>query len=202
MNYLILDTETTGLIIKNNNKIPNFKDLDNYNNSRLIQLSYQIIDYNFNIILKRNFYINNNITINNSNIHGITNEFIINNGLNFNDIINIFYNDLKISNIIIAHNINFDINILKSELYRYNFHECLEEISLKKNLCSMIILKDIIKIKNKYNKYKWPKLNEIYYFLFNTYDIPGIHNAENDVNALVTCIKELKNRNIINILDL
>ena len=199
---LILDTETTGLIIKDNNKIPHFKLIDKYNNSRIIQLSYQLIDNNGDLILKRNFYINNQIIIHNSHIHGITNDFINQNGVLFNDIIHIFYDDLKKCKSIICHNINFDINILKSELYRYNYTECLEEIISKKHLCSMIILKDITKIKDKCNKNKWPKLNEVYYFLFNTYDIPGIHNAEKDVEALVKCIKELKHRNLINMLEL
>ena len=76
--YLILDTETNGLPDLTGltyGSYPDYKDLNKYNNARIIQLSYMICDNNLeekelidHIIYAENFEINN------SEFHNITTE--------------------------------------------------------------------------------------------------------------------------------
>ena len=50
--YIIFDTETTGLIPKDSsNNYYCYKNTVKYDNSRMIQISYEILDYNLNIII-------------------------------------------------------------------------------------------------------------------------------------------------------
>ena len=87
-----------------------------------IQLNDNIIKVNFNIP--------------NSNFHGISNEISINLGIEFN----LFCDDLKkIINKcshIISHNVDFDINVIKNELYRINKNDIINEINKKKLICT------------------------------------------------------------------
>ena len=77
--YIIFDTETTGLIPKDSsNNFYSYKNTVKYDNSRMIQISYEILDYNLNIIISRNFYINEVDIIQNSQFHNITKELLHN----------------------------------------------------------------------------------------------------------------------------
>ena len=96
-----------------------------------------------------------------------------------------------------AHNILFDINVIKSELYRRDKYYIIEEIDKKKLLCTMTHTKDIIKIKNQYGKYKYPSLKELYFFNFNK-DIEQQHNSMYDVINMHSSIKKMYDDNILN----
>ena len=96
-----------------------------------------------------------------------------------------------------AHNILFDINVIKSELYRRDKYDIIQEIDKKKLLCTMSHTKDIIKIKNQYGKNKNPSLKELYYFTFNK-EIDNQHNSKYDVINMHSSIKKMYDDNILN----
>ena len=141
---MFIDTETIGLpIVKNLNlkwgEYPYYKLLNRYDAARIVQLSYMITDEKFNekemhdyIVKKENF------SIDNSQFHGITNEISLKNGIDFDKIFEIFYEKLKTVTHIIAHNINFDINVIKSELFRRDKIHIIEELEKKTLLCAII----------------------------------------------------------------
>ena len=191
--YIILDTETIGL--PNCVGLPygsyyNYKKLDKYESSRIVQLSYMICDDNFNEIIIKDFIIKrNNFDINNSEFHNITNE-ISDNGSDFMIVANEFYKDLQMSTIILAHNAMFDINVLKSELYRNNLDEIIEELEKKVIICTMQHTKLLVNAKNKYGKIKNPSLAELYYYACKE-NINNQHNSKYDVINLYQSIKNI-----------
>ena len=118
-------------------------------------------------------------------------------GVDFNEAFEIFYESLKEVTHIIAHNIAFDINVIKSELYRRDKHYIIEEINKKTVLCTMKHCKDIVKIINQYNRYKNPSLKEIYKFAFDK-ELENAHNSKYDVINMHAVIKKMYDDNILN----
>ena len=56
--YIILDIETTGLIPKDgSNNFYNYKILDKYEGCRMLQICYEILDSNLNVMITKSFYI-------------------------------------------------------------------------------------------------------------------------------------------------
>ena len=200
---LFIDTETTGLpVTKNLNlkwgEYPGYKLLNRYDSARIVQLSYMITDNSFNekelhdyIIKKENF------DIANSQFHGITNEISIDKGIDFDKAFDIFYENLKSVTHIVAHNIAFDINVIKSELYRRDKTYIIEEIDKKKLLCTMKHCKDILKIINQYGRHKNPSLKEIYKFAFDK-ELENAHNSKYDVINMHAVIKKMYDDKILN----
>lgn len=201
MSIIILDTETTGIPEKNRfGEYFSYKDIQKYDNSRVIQLSYQCVDINFNKVYDRNYLIKGVDEIKNSDIHGISLEHLNRKGNNIKDIIGNIFSDLKNCQVIICHNLAFDMIVLKSELFRNGYSECIDILNEKKLICSMRKLKDVVGIKNEYGKNKLPKLKEVYNLAFGTQSFEGEHDAACDVEALRTSLFKLKKDGVIDIL--
>ena len=109
------------------------------------------------------------------NIHGLSYEFLIENGVEIHEIFSHLNGIFESYNItqIIAHNVDFDINILKSELYRYNYNITLGQIRAIPLYCTMK------KAQKKMNVGKWPKLAEAYTHFYGD-NITNAHDAEFD----------------------
>jgi DNA polymerase III epsilon subunit-like protein len=197
---LFIDTETNGLPDMKNmvwGKYPSFYDLDKYNSARIVQLSFIVTDKKYNNIDLQDYIIKREgFDINNSEFHSITNEVSDRDGVDFNDSFLAFYESLKKTDHIIAHNIEFDISVIKSELYRRNLFHIIEEINKKRLLCTMKHTRNIIKIINKFGKYKYPSLKELYRHCFNK-EIENAHNSKYDVINLYDSIKWLYDNNML-----
>jgi len=130
-------------------------------------------------------------------VHGFSVEKlkILSEGRTFKDIAEEVAEDLK-DGIFIAHNVQFDINFVKTEIERAGY-----AFEIAGDFCTMKYFENIIKLKGKYGKYKWPKLEETMHFLgidpqsksFNDGlkrlygdDGIGFHDARFDVCGLVT----------------
>lgn len=190
---LILDTETTGFPQRlGYDKYYDYKLIDKYNTSRIVQFSYMLCNECMEEIDLVDLVVKaDNFTIPNANIHGITDEISLTTGSVFVDVANIFYEDLKKVSHIIAHNINFDINVIKSELYRYELYDIIKELESKKLICSMENTKKIVNISNSYGL-KSPNLGELYKKVIGK-DIENSHNSKYDVINLHQVIKNLFN---------
>ena len=189
---LFFDTETTGL--PKNWKAP-VTDLDNW--PRLVQLAYLVYDFDGNLIHSCNEIIKPDgftIPTEASNVHGITTEMASQRGSDINDVFELFLIHLKRSKMIVAHNMAFDEKIIGSELIRLGYENV---IVAKEKICTMLKTVDLCKIEGPYG-YKWPKLDELYRFLFNS-DFEGAHDALADIQATAKCFWELKNRGVINL---
>tara|TARA_B110000046_G_C13001700_1_gene402462 strand:+ start:1439 stop:2041 length:603 start_codon:yes stop_codon:yes gene_type:complete len=195
--YIIFDTETTGLIPKDSsNNYYHYTNTSKYNNARMIQISYEILDTTLNVIATRSFYINEVDTVSNSQFHNITKDLLEKEGISMTQFCDIFTEDLNICSRIIAHNLQFDYFILMSELYRFGFTDIINKINLLKLICSMKKTRHFV----CHNK-KYPKLLELYNYANNSNlkELPNAHNSMFDVMYLRIALVKLKSNNIFDI---
>ena len=192
MKILVFDTETTGIlpkIITNINNCPH-----------ILQLSYIVYDLNkYKIEEEYNkiIHVPQSTIINKEciSIHGITKidtqkskTTIFNSLKNFNKKVN----DCQV---IIGHNIDFDMKMINIECKRYN----MDPIFPNKNkniLCTMkegIDLCKIVATNSKGTYYKWPKLSELHEYLFNKKP-NNLHDAYNDILVCLRCAVFILNK--------
>ncbi|MDR1414344.1 MAG: 3'-5' exonuclease [Odoribacteraceae bacterium] len=183
--YLFFDTETTG--IPRDWKAP-ITDLDNW--PRLVQLAYILHDHDGNQISAGDVIIRPDgftIPADSANIHGITTERAISEGKPLLPVLQRFARLIDDATYLVAHNIAFDEKIIGAELLR---NAMPDNLAGKSKICTMLSTVDFCAIDGRYG-YKWPKLSELHYKLFNT-NFEEAHNAAADIQATARCFWELK----------
>jgi DNA polymerase-3 subunit alpha len=194
---LIFDLETIGFPQKSSWLSPCYKDIHLYETARIVQVSMMLCDEKWNYIEHKNFIVKReNFTITNSHIHGITNEISDEKGVSFEEVAKEIMQYLVQTSHLVSHNTDFDINVLKSELYRYGLDDILSEINTKYHLCTMKETKFIVKALNINGRFKYPKLSELYEYAMKK-PMENAHNAEYDVLNLHEAICALMKRNIM-----
>jgi len=207
MFVLVFDTETTGLP---KTKVINETTINSL--PYIVQLSYMIYDTDSTKIIKISDNIvkipeNVELTKESIAIHGIDKNKINEKGKPMVEILQEFLTDIKSIDLIIAHNIDFDINMIIVELYRSamdtkNSH--IKEINLPVTVqlqymnryCTMKNSMELCNIK-KFSKttgneyIKFPTLTETYNKLFNVKP-NNMHNSLNDIYACFRCFYKLK----------
>ena len=118
MRVLVFDTETTGLPKKRNQSLFNTEDWP-----YIVQISLVVYDVADSSIVSINdniIRLPDNITVpeDSTKIHGITNEIMLEKGENIKKILKMFLMDCANSNLIVAHNIQFDENVIAVETIR------------------------------------------------------------------------------------
>lgn len=172
-NILFFDTETTGLIPRNENT-------NNY--PRLVQLSALLYSETGNLLQTFDCIVKpNGFSIPNSEIHGINDKIANSKGVDISIILLEFKEICKKANLIVCHNYAFDSLIIKSELRRINQSDFISAIP---SFCTMT---ECSSLSNSIS------LNNLYKSLFNI-DIENQHNSFNDVNATAKCFFELINQ--------
>lgn len=144
MKKIFLDTETSG-----------FKP------GSICQLTYTIT-LDDKVEVAKNFFLScDYIDPGAEKVHGFSVEKlkILSGGKCFKDIAEEVAEDLK-DGIFIAHNVNFDIDFVKTEIERAGY-----AFNINDKFCTMEYFTDILKLKGKYGKHKWPKLEECMNFL-------------------------------------
>lgn len=176
--YLIYDVETTGLPVKRASPVEYHKY------PYIVQIAWSFDNTEKSYIIKPDNYL---INPESTKIHGITTEFALKNGTPILEVLREFEKDCKNIEMIICHNYEFDRNVLLANCYRYNFPR---KEFLKQGFCTMKYMTDICKLPGLYG-YKYPKLVELYEFLFNTKPECRMHNAMNDVRITRRCFDEI-----------
>ena len=188
--YLIFDTETTGLPI--NWKAP-LTDLNNW--PRLVQIAWRHCDNSGNILSDSDYIVKpQGFTIPEDavDVHGISTETAINEGIDLEVVLNEFSKAIDRSDYLVAHNMNFDEKIVGAEFLRADFDNRSTDIP---KICTMEMSTDYCKLPGPYG-YKWPSLSELHYKLFNEY-FDEAHDAAVDVRACADCFFELRERGVI-----
>lgn len=200
-----IDLETTGLPKTINfDEYHSYDKLKYYDRSRIVQIAviiceYKLKDFSKKIIAEHNYIIKpDGFSIGNSHIHGITEEKATQNGIVFVDAINNVMKDIINCDVLVAHNILFDKNILLSELFRYKLNEYIYKINSMKIFCTSKECTGITKIRYNFLEYKQPKLSELYEYLFGKKAV-NLHNALNDTKILLDCFDALLVKKLINI---
>ena len=204
MRILVFDTETTGLP---KSKIISPETLHLW--PHIVQFSYVIYDTEVNDIVETSdsiVKINDDVFIPEEviKIHGITNEISKNNGINIIFVLHNFFGHLKTVDLLVGHNISFDINMVKVELNRLivengtsiihrwnldlltNFENIYCTMKESIELCN-------IQLVNRFGKpyLKFPKLLELHTKLFETTP-HNLHNSFNDILVTLRCFMKLK----------
>lgn len=179
--YLIFDTETTGLPVFNQTgfyRFPNYKHLNKYNSARLVSISWilandkmELIKQSYHVIRPLDFTIDNSSKA--VEIHGITSEIAEAQGVPWHTMYDEFIEDLSQCHTIVAHNIQFDVSIMLSEMYRYNKENGIATFIEKSRMCTMKMGKTAM------NQTKSPKLSALYEYLYNE-PLENAHNASFD----------------------
>ena len=184
--YLIFDTETTGLPLRDNAPI---EDLDNW--PRLVQLAWQVHDVSGKFVEARNFIVKpDNFTIpyNAEKVHGISTGKANEEGVDLNIVLDAFTQDLERTRIVAGHNIEFDLKILAAEFLRAGRENPLQQMP---SLCTKIESTDFCAIPGgRGGRFKWPTLFELHQKLFEESFVEA-HNASADVEATARCFFEL-----------
>jgi DNA polymerase-3 subunit epsilon len=215
MPKLVFDTETTGLLPKV--KLLNEETLPLFPYS--VQFSYIVYEDETNSILKmRDFIVRlpQDITISDESIkiHGITNEISRRDGVDIECIIDEFIQDYNAVDLLVAHNLNFDLTVLQADIMRVikrnqinankiqtykNFIASLNKS--KKLYCTMQETIEVCNIKAYYKDgreyVKFPRLSELHDKLFQS--VPNnLHNSMNDVIVCLRCFYKMNhNKDIL-----
>lgn len=189
MNYLFFDTETSG---KPRNYYSPASDTDNW--PRLVSFAYILSNETGNIIKKDTFIVKPDgyeISKEVENIHGISTELANQEGIDIKEALNIIEGLIDEADIIVGHNISFDINVVDSEFYRYRGKLYLDNMP---NICTMKESVSYCALPNS----KYPKLQELYTKLFGR-RFKDAHNAMADIQATFECFWELVKLRVIDI---
>ena len=199
MKLLVFDVETTGLIKGRN---VNVEQTDKY--PYIVQFSWIMYDTDTKKLDFRDYIVklpdNVKIPQESINIHGITNKIMLENGKDIKKILRDFTNSIYRSDVLIAHNLNFDKNVIQAEYIRNKMINWFSR-HRKKEYCTMITAKPICKLyrKSRYNNIpylKYPSLMELHKHFFNS--IPkNLHNSLIDVIVCLRCYYQIEYNNDI-----
>lgn len=192
---LVMDIETTGLpkTMGWDLYYP-YTELDKYNTSRVIQLSWalykadgELMGDDVNDYLLHCEDINQ---IENTSIHGITYEKLQEEGSSWDKVMPHFQKDVVLSNMIVAHNLLFDLNVLSADMYRHGHHHVVDLLAKKDRYCTMDEGRILTNIELPSGHLKNPKLSELYHFLFQE-KMKNQHNSKYDVIHTSRCFFEM-----------
>lgn len=210
MRFMIFDTETTGLPQA---KFINIDTLHLW--PHIVQFSYVIYDSDKNEIVDSTdliIKVSNTVIISNEStqIHKITQKISSEKGVEIDKVIRDFIEKLTTVDLLVGHNISFDINMIKVEMMRIiqfnerkvtprqlkNYKSDLVYLYKYKNTyCTLQESIDLCNIKavTKYGKeyVKFPKLLELHEKLFNS--APNkLHNSYNDILITLRCFMKMR----------
>ena len=187
--YIVFDTETTGLP-KNLSLPPAEKNIHMYDTARILQLSWACYSHDGSLIKIEDHLIKpEGYAVAATHIHGITEE-MAQNGEPFGKVMQLFYDDFKNVKFMLAHNVKFDDNIIKSELYRRQRFATVIDFNKIKKICTMQSTIDIVNILNKNGKPKYPRQCELYKHVMGE-EMNNAHNAKYDVINLGKIVTKL-----------
>ena len=189
MNFLIFDTETTGLPL--DMSLP-AHHLDNW--PRIVQLAWALYDEEGNPLRRSNFIIRpEGFRIPDGMIHGITHQEALEEGEHLRFALVDFAVDITEAGAIVAHNYDFDCPVVAAEFirtFRRNpFDHAIAYCTQKQPTAHLKIVR---KEKERgYGLYKWPSLKQLHQYCFGT-DVPNAHDASADVDATARCFFHLR----------
>lgn len=186
--YLIFDTETTGLPKNFNAPIT-----DTNNWPRCVQIAWQLHDYTGKMIDHQDYLVTPDgydIPFQSEQIHGISTELAQEKGIPLQEVLEKFASALQQAQFVVGQNIDFDINVMGSELVRMNFDTSqLTDLAVL-DTCTETTAQ-LCKIPGgRGGKFKLPTLTELHEHLFGE-PFAEAHNATADVEATTRCFLEL-----------
>lgn len=197
MNILFFDTETTGLYSKGAHYSTDF-DTFPY----IVQIAWQLVNKSNEILIKQDYIIKPDgykIPDDATAIHHITTEQALMQGMDITTVLRHFIMDCQTADKIVAHNIYFDTSIIKANILKLGIK--LDDVNkaLDKEKRVDTMNKTVKFVNARFDDGrpgKWPKLEELYFKLFNK-ETEGNHRSDVDVEILKECYFELKKLKIL-----
>jgi DNA polymerase-3 subunit epsilon len=188
MFILTFDTETTGLC-------PKVKDVNEQNVHEfpyIVQLSFVVYDTELNqtvLTMDRVIRMRDGVIIGDESIsfHGITNERSRDEGIDIVDALREFTDAASTVDMVIAHNLEFDLKMIYIERLRHGVNPVLpDNVKLHCTMKDQTSI-DLCKLPSKYRRgYKYPTLTELHQKLFEE-PPANAHNSLYDVLATQRC---------------
>ena len=156
MNLLFFDTETTGLW---NKRLP----CGHEGQPRIAQIAALLEDSDTREEIMRIdliIYRDQPIPVESSRIHGTTTEKSQAIGLGENAAMDVFCDMVAASDLLVAHNIEFDVNVVNNAARIMSGNPRLNVFEGKEQFCTMQAATPVCKFPNKngFQGYGWPKL--------------------------------------------
>lgn len=190
--YLFIDTETTGLPKKWDAPL---RDLSNW--PRLVELGWVEYDKVGNEISSGDYIVEPKgyeIPEEAARIHKITTIRAQKLGKPLVQVLNLLNQLIENSDYIVAHNIEFDENVIGAEFLREYLKTSLFD---KKRICTMKTTVDFMQLPSDKGGYRYPSLSDLHRKLFGE-NFKESHNALADIKATAKIYWELKNKNLVN----
>jgi len=168
-------------------------DLKNW--PRLVQIAWQLTDEEANEVSSAEYTVKPEgfaIPTDAVKIHGINTELAHRNGVALPTVLTAFAAAIKKSSVLVAHNMQFDENILGAEFLCSGYPNLVES---KERTCTMQASINYCRLPGPYG-YKWPTLQELHMKLFKE-SFEVAHRALVDVRACTRCYFELKRLKIV-----
>ena len=183
--YIFFDTETSGLPRRWDAPVT---AVDNW--PRIVQIAWICSDAEGNasepqvrLVKPEGF----TISAGAAKVHGISTEYATKHGLPLMPVLEEFAEAVKASDVMVAHNIDFDRSIVGAEFIRTS----MPNVFLgKRQCCTMTESTNYCKLPGRYG-YKWPTLDELHRKLFNK-SFSGAHDAGADCAACMRSFFKLK----------
>lgn len=176
---------TNNLPIKNGNNYYDPKELDKYESSRIVQITWVISDNEPNKQIERTFIIKpDNYSVVNPK-HNITDKIANMFGVSRNYVFDMLSSDLMDVSYLVSHNLPFYYYILLSELHRTGHNDLYNKIEQMETISVAHMATDILKIEGVHGN-KLPSLGEMYKFCFNR-DLNRTNNTKQDIHYVIEC---------------
>jgi DNA polymerase III epsilon subunit-like protein len=188
--FLVFDTETTGLPKERTRPA---EDVDNW--PRVVQLGWGLfaddgseIEVHAPIIRPTGF----TIPADSVRVHRITTEIACKKGINLQEALDRFAASVRVAGAVVAHNIAFDLPVVRAEIIRLGFDDPLRDA---KKLCTQVGSTDYCRIPRA-RGFKFPTLAELHFCLFRE-RYAETHEAAADLRACARCFFELRRLRVL-----
>jgi DNA polymerase-3 subunit alpha/DNA polymerase-3 subunit epsilon len=171
--FLILDVETNGFGAFQPPK------------QRIVQISWITCEDE-----ERNYFIKGARFISPDVPHTITVDFLNSQGIEFDEALKVFLQDLEYTDKIVAHNVDFDVGCLLNELDIRGYSKSVRnKITEVPTYCTMKNSVEFCHLPKTglgaaYPGWKWPKLSEAYSAILMKPVPPGLHDSLQDCRVL------------------
>ena len=192
--HMVIDLETTGLPDEqakgSGGRYFPYTETVKYRNARIVSIAWIILDAELNET-RREYHVikpvGYTIPEEATRIHGISQEEAIETGLELDDVMRDLYDSICNCKFFVAHNVQFDRNILLSELSRQpSTHALMHKLRFMKTWCTMYKGRDFMKIK------KMPRLAELHAHCHPAEPLmKNAHNALADTEHCAMCYRAM-----------
>ena len=176
MNILVLDTETTGLI----------RDYSSPDAPHLAAIAACIYNTNARRVQSSlNFMIQPSgwdMPPEAEAVNNLSTDHLVEYGVPLNIALDAFMAFISPAQLVVGHNVIFDVKMIASALYRLDQLNALDEWMQFDTYCTMEKSKPIVQAKTATGRLKNPKLTEAYEFMFDKV-LERAHSANADVIA-------------------